>query len=733
MSDHLLPIRRKVLEILTQSNGSENIFTLLRKVEEDVEWVNLGYLSEAIQDADSLVRRGNSVFLTQEIQPEAPVRVEQVAQPLFPGEWQFIDNDDLSEFERWLEVRFERHLSRPGAQEKEMARTLLSKVHEMCTIPAADLDVETVEALWSELDDYDAEYKFAGGLVWGLWRIGRERMSDTYMIGNTECQLIYPANGTTTIHEYSRRPGKLRWKVLPVEQEGATFYIGVAPVKEVDAVSAVPDLPESMTCQKAASRVLDEELGKNEWQRQLSVKRRESIMQFMEQSESILANAPLLFVYDDERVEFGSSAVEIDLGWLQKQRIERDGRRYETYRDVIQEGRDNRPLWLIDGQHRIRGGAGSKRGREVMVPIVIFPHDFQLDNTAKIFAEINTLQEGLDEFHSLFMQHRFHIPSPNVKRDFRVNEDRVPETPDSQANHWSYELAACLCTDTQSPLRGRVRFLKQNDQRSPVVKATQWLDFSRSWVKSLYVEDAMGATFDDLLLEVGNYFKAFASMYARNPRPAWAYGKDNKSLIQQQTHFVVLLMVYPRVREFAFRFRTGGEGTLTEPEFRSAMAAWKNINWWDSDLTARFGGGGEKPRRSLLAWMQDALGAEPASTADIHNDVESSLAGRSLFAAPARCELTKRHGNNWMIHPGDYMVFKAERPLNALPTMRWELETMTGDEVSSGQVICRDGNSAEWRVAHTDVWNATNEFKLVVKWDNINGPSTTTLLLQRYS
>lgn len=90
MSDHLLPIRRKVLEILTQSNGSENIFTLLRKVEEDVEWVNLGCLSEAIQDADSLVRRGNSVFLTQEIQPEAPVRVEQVAQPLFPGEWQFI-------------------------------------------------------------------------------------------------------------------------------------------------------------------------------------------------------------------------------------------------------------------------------------------------------------------------------------------------------------------------------------------------------------------------------------------------------------------------------------------------------------------------------------------------------------------------------------------------------------------------------------------------------------------
>ena len=730
-SDFLALIQTEITEILARSGGSMGVFEVLRTVEAKYEWVSMGYLSQAIQQSDLLTRQGHTVFLQQEVQQNVGVYVEQSVQPLFPGEWQFIDNEDVAEFKRWMEVRFERYLNRNNAQEKDQARELISKIRVLAEFPAADLDVPTVEALWSELDDFDAEYNLASGLVWGLWRIERERMSDKYLIGNTECQLIYPANGTTTIHEYARQPGKLKWQVLPVEQEGATFYIGVAPIKEIDAVSAVPDLPETMTCQNAAKRVLDDRLGLNEWQRQLSVKRRESIMQFMEHSESILANAPLLFVFDDERVKFTGRSLEIDLSWLKQQTIERGGKRYKAYRDVISEGRDNRPLWLIDGQHRIRGGAGSERGREVSVPVVIFPHDFELDNTAKIFAEINTLQEGLDEFHSLFMQHRFHIPSPNVKRDFRLGENGLPAYEDSQANHWSYELAAKLCEDSRSPLFGRVRFLKQNDQRIPVVKATQWVDFSRAWIKRLYVEDAMGSSLDILVEEVGNYFKAFEGLYERQSNPGWSRS-DRKSLIQGQTHFVVLLMAYPAVREYALRQRQGATGTLGKSEFQMAMAAWENIDWWDGDLEAAFGGGGEKPRRSLLAWMQDAIGAKPGSKSEVHNDKKRSVAGRSLFAKPGKCEVAKVGGNDWMTHSGEYMLFRSERPLNALPTVRWELEGQGGVEHASGSAVCRQGDTAEWKVPHSNIWNAKSHFTMVVKWDNVNGASTTNLKLSRY-
>ena len=39
------------------------------------------------------------------------------------------------------------------------------------------------------------------------------------------------------------------------------------------------------------------------------------------------------------------------------------------------------------------------------IPLVIFPREFGANDTAKLFAEINTLQQPLDNLHELFMQH----------------------------------------------------------------------------------------------------------------------------------------------------------------------------------------------------------------------------------------------------------------------------------------------------------------------------------------
>ena len=54
------------------------------------------------------------------------------------------------------------------------------------------------------------------------------------------------------------------------------------------------------------------------------------------------------------------------------------------------------------------------------IPQTAFPPDFDLGQSAKIFAEINTLQKKLSPLHTLFMQHRFGIPSPTGKRDFKT-------------------------------------------------------------------------------------------------------------------------------------------------------------------------------------------------------------------------------------------------------------------------------------------------------------------------
>lgn len=85
-----------------------------------------------------------------------------------------------------------------------------------------------------------------------------------------------------------------------------------------------------------------------------------------------------------------------------------------------------------------------------------------------------------------------------------------------------------------------------------------------------------------------------------------------------------------------------------------------------------------------------------------------------------------------MTHSGESMQFRSERPLNALPTVRWELEGQGGVEHASGSAVCRQGDTAEWKISHSNIWNAKSHFTMVVKWDNVNGASTTNLKLSRY-
>ena len=116
-SDFLGLIQTEIAEVLTQNGGSMSIFDMLRAVESKYEWVSMMYLNQAVEQSDLLTRQGNTLFLQQEVQLNADVHVGQSVQPLFPGEWQFIDNEDVAEFKRWMEVRFERYLSRNNAKE----------------------------------------------------------------------------------------------------------------------------------------------------------------------------------------------------------------------------------------------------------------------------------------------------------------------------------------------------------------------------------------------------------------------------------------------------------------------------------------------------------------------------------------------------------------------------------------------------------------------------------------
>jgi hypothetical protein len=461
-------------------------------------------------------------------------------------------------------------------------------------------------------------------------------------------------------------------------------------------------------------------------------------MQFMENQDNIIANAPILFIANNDDITLIGNSIEISMHFLKQERITRQGDSYLVYRDVQVNHQDNRPIWLIDGQHRIRGGAGSTIGRELHVPIIIFPNELSLKKTAKIFAEINTLQEPLDVLHQRFMQHRFQIPSPKSKDDFGVNDRGQPRNAQSRANHWAYELAAHLCFDQQSPLQGRIQLLKQNNGTGYVIDAKQWLDFSQGWMKSIYSESS-GIEFKTALQEVGNFFKAFKSLttQAYPTNPGWSDDPNKKSLIQRKSAFVALLLAYPAVRRRAKAIVAEMDGHLDSLEaintiaFRIAMDPWRNVDWHDEELKQRFGASGETPRRSLLAWMECALESETtAPRSEVHCDEYRSVPGKGIFGKPNQSAIVSV-GDSWILTPGQKIEFYSERPHNSLPTCRWELRTPEGEEISSQNIAASENRRAYIRLYHSALWNQATSLELVAKWENINGTSTTIKILNR--
>src|SRR5208283_5284441 len=121
------------------------------------------------------------------------------------------------------------------------------------------------------------------------------------------------------------------------------------------AVCSVPQLPEEIDSADAGRRVLDRNLGGQEWQRRIEAKRVLAIKNFISDRANIIANSAILFASDSSAFTSDSGGhVAIEPGEFLR-------REKGIWTDRIGK-HDLRPLWLIDGQHRVRGLAQSKEG-----------------------------------------------------------------------------------------------------------------------------------------------------------------------------------------------------------------------------------------------------------------------------------------------------------------------------------------------------------------------------------
>jgi len=601
------------------------------------------------------------------------------AMPLWPEMYQLISLLDANDWFEFMEStidelstnrKVQQQYGSMGGDVEHPLVVLRNELKSVMNVDVHGLSPSDIGEVWEQLVDIYEECELGGCPVWGVWRTKRPAQSDDFEINGAPVKMIVPTEGLTNIHVYTRIPSRMEWDVLPIDQEGVRFYMAVASVKEVDAVSMVPQLPSILNCLDASMRVIQPDLAQNQWQRQLNVSRALAIKNFASNNHNVIANTPILFVEKGECVRFEGRKMFIDMHWLQKVGP-------GEYRDVGSDLIDHRPIWLIDGQHRIRGSARSPRGMNLQVPLIIFPSDFQMMRAAKVFAEINTLQEGLGELHTLFMQHRFHIPSPRAKRDFQVGEEGEPSSGNSRANHLSYEIAAEFCSNSRSPLYKRIRFLEQNDSIIPVIKANQWLDFSRGWFTEIY-DEAGGYSKEMMTSELHNYFIAICQLtktaYPGRPGLRMPPYNGAKSIIEKISNFPVLLKVFKAVRfkaEFESPLETGD--VISMKTFLKVLQPWRNVDWHDDNLEDFLRGGGEAGRTHLKVWLEDALLSDEAHLKSlIHNDEISSVPGQGLFAKPGNPNIVI-HGDGWVHTPGQVLKFKCERPVNAFYTCVWNV------------------------------------------------------------
>jgi DGQHR domain-containing protein len=510
-------------------------------------------------------------------------------------------------------------------------------------------------------------------IYWGEWR---EKNNLKYEFGYKKDYLIsgdVDFGDNVKRHKYSKTPPDIIWDLVPINQKGKVFYITTAKVCEIEQLSGVPSLPDIISSQETAKRILDIEIGKNQWQRRPQNKRIASITEFADLDNNIIANTPMLFINKTDYVKIENNKAIFNFNFL----VEK-GYFLVDYLQKSEIIEDLRPLWLIDGQHRIRGLSRSLTGSELSLPLVIFPNEFGQSNAAKIFAEINTLQTGLKPLHTIFMQYRFSIPSSIKNRDFRPWKLEPVKNTHSRANNMSYELLALLASKKNSPLFNMVNFLEQNiisDKTIKVVNADQWINYTRKWFLSgPYNDIIVDNELEIIYKEIVSYFNAFIKTCEINEfKTAKCWIKENRRaipIIQRKTHFQILLSIFPLVRKKLFE-KFFDKAIFDENQFYQVLKCLENVDWYDSRVSSTFGGGGEKGRKCLERWIEECI--ENGILYDynlVMSDNVHSEPGKGILASPVKSEI-KVISKSKFPDKNNFVELISYRPFNCMSNATW--------------------------------------------------------------
>jgi len=601
--------------------------------------------------------------------------------------------------------------------------------------------LDRIQPIWDESNEL-----FDNILQWGSWRIEKTRiLKHGYSKNHLRTKIREKSSFSETF--YDSIPEKITWKCTPITQKNRTFYIVISSVSKLNAVCSVPSFDKVILTNESGLRVLDRNREPKQWQRNPDPSRIVSIETFIGNHNNIIANTPLVFAPKSEYVTYNFaedgetiSEVSINFSFLK----EYAAIEYSDHDEL----KDLRPLWLIDGQHRVRGIGQNSISVSLDIPFIFFPHNFEMTNAAKIFSEVNTLARDLSDLHKLFMRHRFQISSPEASSDFRTYDEQLPETFNSRKNTLSYEAAAFLTSSSRSPLKSLIKILDENSESNHIIDAKMFVKYSKNWFSKngpYPPEKAMPSK--EINEEIENYFIAFENIvnhYGLDEDLNWEDNKDRwsrnpsktitkRSIIQTPRNFRALLRLLPDTVNLC----SGENRPITVSKFEDILSPLTWVDWNNEDIIGIYvRPTGEKPWKHLLTWMKYAINnqstylLEDVMATHIHSE-----AGKGILSRPAKGNLQLEDKNQSWPTPGNPIYLLSNRPINSSKNSLWSIrDDKNNPRNQKVRMSASKDGSCRYELKFQEWMKGTKDgisINITVDWINANGAAGEKLILKR--
>jgi hypothetical protein len=178
------------------------------------------------------------------------------------------------------------------------------------------------------------------------------------------------------------------------------YFLGALDARELQKVSAAPSFRPETDNYRIASEVLDPPT--EHWQRPIEEAKVKKIAARFDLPGEIMPNPVLLAVNPKKRIEVNpdtNAAGQLTGLWSIRIKLPES------------EAQTDKPLWIIDGQHRVMGMAQTTLSNSPL-PFVLLYSDadaYIAGDLARIFAQVTTEATPLDVIHQSWMQFVFHL------------------------------------------------------------------------------------------------------------------------------------------------------------------------------------------------------------------------------------------------------------------------------------------------------------------------------------